>query len=371
MVRHPMRGGRKIKTMKKLIVKFDTSLVNSKLTSKPVYSLQMKDRPIYDDDMVFDEVVKEKTLPIDAGLLKFAFVSILTTAVKKVASDCIPRRIANCVKVLPTMRGTVDGPYSPYNPETCSTAIVVQSLSGVEKSVDMGKIQFVNIREGVKAVVKKITWRGAEEPKKLQVGHQIRCTGDFLNWLDGDSITLEWKAADGTDATFVITSIISEDSDVDTIMLEWPHVLDDVPPGTEVTFNFSLRGGIEDAEPNPSKVTVTVLSDEEPTPTGDEPVLERGYSEGEGHSDGQVYPYYPFILQGEHLTDAEVKIGYVEGGTPREEVVPDEKLTVSDSVIRIASDCVELEDAINAGGVVTFTVTTPNGSASYEAEVQE
>ena len=100
-------------------------------------------------------------------------------------------------------------------------------------------------------------------------------------------------------------------------------------------------------------------------------MLERGYSEGEGHSDGKVYPYYAFILQGENLTDAEVKIGYSDGGTPREVDVPDEKLTVSDSVIRIASDSVELEDAIAAGGVVTFTVTTPNGSDSYEAEVQE
>ena len=106
-------------------------------------------------------------------------------------------------------------------------------------------------------------------------------------------------------------------------------------------------------------------------PTGDEPVLERGYSEGEGHSDGKVYPYYAFILQGENLTDAEVKIGYSEGGTPREVTVPDEKLTVTDTTVTIASDSVELEDAIAAGGTITFTVTTPNGSATYEAEVQE
>ena len=109
-----------------------------------------------------------------------------------------------------------------------------------------------------------------------------------------------------------------------------------------------------------------------PTPTGDEPELERGYSEGEGHPDGQVFPSYAFILQGVHLDGAAVKIGYVEEGTPREVDVPDEKLTVTDTVIEIASDSVELEDAILSGSAtVTFKVTTPNGTATYEAEVQQ
>ena len=48
-----------------------------------------------------------------------------------------------------------------------------------------------------------------------------------------------------------------------------------------------------------------------------------------------------------------------------------EKLTVTDTVIEIASDSVELEDAIAAGGTVTFKVTTEHGTATYEAEVQE
>ena len=359
---------------KKIEVKFDTSPVDTRLASKAGHRLHMKEQPIYEDDRVFEEVVKEKTLPIDADLLKFAFVSIITTAVKKVASDCIPRKIADCLKVMATMRGTVKGPYSPYNPETCSTAIVVQSLKGVEKSVDMNKVQFVNVRQGVKAKVRKVTWRGADETKQIKEGFQIRCTGDYLTWLEGDYIELSWTAADGTPASATITSIIAEESDVDTIMLEWPTALDGVPVGTEVTFTFLLRGGIEEAEPNPSEVKVDVVSGDEPvppTPTGDAPEIERGYSEGEGHPDGQVFPLYAFILQGVNLDGASVKIGYVEEGTPREVDVPGEKLTVTDTVIEIASDSVELEDAIAAGGTVTFKVTTEHGTATYEAEVQE
>ena len=105
---------------------------------------------------------------------------------------------------------------------------------------------------------------------------------------------------------------------------------------------------------------------------GDEPEIERGYSEGEGHPDGQVFPYYAFILQGVNLDGAAVKIGYTEEGAYREVDVPDEKLTVTDTTITIASDSVELEDAIMSGSAnVTFKVTTAGGSATYEAEVQQ
>ena len=115
---------------------------------------------------------------------------------------------------------------------------------------------------------------------------------------------------------------------------------------------------------------VKYLRVEDPPP-GPAPELERGYSEGEGHSDGQVFPYYAFILQGVNLDGAAVKIGYTEEGAYREVDVPDEKLTVTDTVITIASDSVELEDAIMSGSAtVTFKVTTAGGTATYEAEVQ-
>ena len=116
---------------------------------------------------------------------------------------------------------------------------------------------------------------------------------------------------------------------------------------------------------------VTVLAGDAPVPPADAPDIERGYSEGEGHPDGQVFPYYAFILQGVNLDGAAVKIGYTEAGAYREVDVPDEKLTVTDTMITIASDSVELEDAIAAGGTVTFKVTTAAGTASYEAEVQQ
>ena len=203
----------------------------------------------------------------------------------------------------------------------------------------------------------------------VRQGAAFRINGKWLQMLDGDTVTASVKAESGETVTATCPVTDSDDDHIDATL---PAALSDASlAGREVRFTVRGRCGDPDAGVQEKSIAATLEAGESPTPTGDEPVLERGYSEGEGHSDGQVYPYYPFILQGEHLTDAEVKIGYVEGGTPREEVVPDEKLTVSDSVIRIASDSVELEDAIAAGGTVTFTVTTPNGSDSYEAEVQE
>ena len=142
---------KKENAMSKLIVKFDTHAISTDVDPSRSYTLQLLDRPVYDDSLVFREVVKEKTLPFDEDMLKFAFLSVLKTMTQKVAADCVPRKIGNYLKFLPTIRGKVKGPYSPYNPQTCSTAIVVQSLSGLEKTVNTANIQFVNVREGLKA----------------------------------------------------------------------------------------------------------------------------------------------------------------------------------------------------------------------------
>ncbi len=149
--------------------------------------------------------------------------------------------------------------------------------------------------------------------------------------------------------------------------------LSEAMPDGAATVVLTTRGwNTPDGDVRTMAHRVTVIAGTPPTPTGDEPVIERGYSAGTGHPDGQIFSSCAFILQGLNLTGASVKIGYIESGdTPREVDVPDEKLTVTDTVIEIASDSVELEDAIAAGGTVTFKVTTEHGTATYEAEVQE
>ena len=117
------QGDAEIKVKKKMKerVKFETSKISSDIDPSGSYKLHITERPIYDETRVFGEVVTEKHLPFDEDLLQFAFLAVLTTVSKKVSKDCNPRKIGNYLKFLPTIRGKVKGPYSAYNPATCST----------------------------------------------------------------------------------------------------------------------------------------------------------------------------------------------------------------------------------------------------------
>ena len=106
-------------------------------------------------------------------------------------------------------------------------------------------------------------------------------------------------------------------------------------------------------------------------PVGPAPDITRGYSEGEDHPDGCVFPNTAFNLVGTNLNGARVAIGWVDGDTMTYHEVPAEKLTVTDTVVTIAADCTELADGCNVGGVLTFKVTTTGGADTYEAEVME
>ena len=296
-------------------VKFETSKISSDIDPSGSYKLHITERPIYDETRVFGEVVTEKHLPFDEDLLQFAFLAVLTTVSKKVSKDCNPRKIGNYLKFLPTIRGKVKGPYSAYNPATCSTAIVIQSLSGLEKSVDMDYIQFVNARQGVKGVVKKLAWLGSSVDGQAKRGEKFLATGDNLTWLDGDRIEFSWARSDGSIATGTITTVAS-DSDVNHIVFDWPSALDGVADGTEVTFTFYLRGGIEEAEPNPSHKTVTVLAGDTPGPSG--PVFTKVTAPGHEDDpewankvsrDGQI------VILGTGFTDA-VTAEFSTDGTP-------------------------------------------------------
>ena len=190
-------------------------------------------------------------------------------------------------------------------------------------------------------------------------GASVKINGRFL-YSAGDTVKVCFQK--GTDAAVEVTTFTAVSDELLTFAC--PDAL--VAGG-------DYRYWVERTDAN----GITRKTDSKPVtvkgaaPVGPAPELERGYSEGEGHPDGQVFPYYAFILQGVNLDGAAVKIGYTEEGAYREVDVPDEKLTVTDTVITIASDSVELEDAVMSGSAtVTFKVTTAGGSATYEAEVQ-
>ena len=244
--------------MAKIQAKFDTYAVNSTLDPSGGYTLRLKERPIYDESQVFEEVVKEKTLPFDPALLEFAFLSVLKTMALKVSRDCNPRKVGNYLRFMPTLRGKVKGPYSPFDPATCSSAIVITSLSGLEKEVDRNYVTFVNANAGVRVIVNRVSWIGSDEPNVVKKGEAFGAYGTNLMFDSslGDTVTVTWKDASDTEHTATLTP---SESDYDHMKFSWPGALDEIAEGTELTFTFRTRGGIEDADEqvNVKKVVVT------------------------------------------------------------------------------------------------------------------
>lgn len=245
--------------MAKIIAKFDTVAVNTSIDPTGGYTLKLKDRPIYDESQVFEEVVKEKTLPFDKDMLEFAFLAVLKTMALKVSRDCNPRKVGNYLKFTPTLRGKVNGPYSQFDPATCTSAITISSMSGLEKAVDRDYVTFLNAKAGVKVTINRVSWIGSDEPNVIKKGQPFAAYGTNLmfNAALGDTVAAVWKDAGGEDHTLALTP---SESDYDHMKFAWPEGLNDVPVDAEVVLSFRTRGGIEDGDEQLNNKTVTVIA---------------------------------------------------------------------------------------------------------------
>lgn len=248
--------------MSKLIVPFDTYKVNTALDPEGGYAMRLGEQQIVEDVSVYEEVIKEKTLPLSPELLQFATSAVLNTMAAKTAADCRPRKIGGLIKCAAYTRGKLPGPYSAFDTDTCSAAVIFSSLKGVAKKVDLSKVQFVNSRTGLKVVIDRITYEGStSEVGVIMKTKAIVVTGLNLQFIstgdNPDSITLSWKDAGGTEHT---ASVTPSSSTVTEMKIPFPDALADVAEGTEITFRFLTRGGIEDADPQPNNKTVTLLA---------------------------------------------------------------------------------------------------------------
>lgn len=245
--------------MAKLQVKFDTVAVNTAIDPTGGYTLKLKERPIYDESQVFEEVVKEKTLPFDKDMLEFAFLAVLKTMALKVSRDCNPRKVGNYLKFSPTLRGKVKGPYSPFDPATCTSAITISSMSGLEKAIDGNYVTFVNAKAGTKVTITRISWIGSDEPNVIKKGEPFAVYGTNLmfNAAYGDTVTVSWTDAEGVRQDVALTPI---ESDYAHMKFEWTSELADVAADTILEFSFRTRGGIEDGDEQLNKKSVTVIA---------------------------------------------------------------------------------------------------------------
>ena len=265
------------------------------------------------------------------------------------------------MSVWAALTGSFPSADAAFDPERNALNLTVRLDESVRLAIVGATAQMVTDADLTKVRVDNVKDMEVERPVNLIHGQHVFRVAGYNLVLDDAGARVYLKGKAGTEHGVVVDEALSK-------QLFIAHTAE-LLEGGDYTLWVESRGGDAEGPLQKDRCRVKYLRVIDP-PTGDEPEIERGYSEGEGHPDGQVFPYYAFILQGVNLDGAAVKIGYTEEGAYREVDVPDEKLTVTDTVITIASDSIELEDAIAAGGTVTFKVTTAGGTATYEAEVQ-
>ena len=190
-------------------------------------------------------------------------------------------------------------------------------------------------------------------------GASVKINGRFL-YSAGDTVKVCFQK--GTDAAVEVTTFTATSDALLTFAC----------PAALVAGN-EYRYWVERTDAN----GITRKTDEKPvTVKGTAPVLPditRGYSEGhgEGEDDGKVFPGTGFVLEGTHFAGASVKITYQIAGSPSDVDVDPEDMTVSDTSIAIDAASTALQEAVQATGTLTFTVTTAGGSDTYNAVVME
>ena len=341
-------------------VPFDTYPVNPSLdpTGVGLFAMKLKDLQIVNDDSVFEEVVKEKTLPMSPELLEFGFRCVLSTMAERVSKDCRPRKVGNIIKATPYLRGKLKSAYSAFDKNTCSCAIVFTSLSGLEKSVNTEKyIQFVNTKTGTRVIIDRIVYEGCVDSSQIATimrGKGIAVTGLNCQWLEGDTCTLAWKDADGAEQTAEIVPISST---VTEMHFAWPEALNDAPLG-DVQMHFLTRGGIADGEPQPNDKTVTLI-EAELVPT----IAKVATPEKDGVQKGQGFQADGTNLGFNFATD-HVSVKWTgPDGTPRQAAI----VPLSATAEKIAFSSCELFDDLEAGTELTFEFELGGKVASKNA----
>ena len=328
-------------------VQFDTYPLNPVLdpSGAGCFAMKLQNLQIVNDDSVFEEVVKEKTLPMSPELLEFGFRCVLATMADRVSKDCRPRKVGNILKATPYLRGKLKSAYSPFDKNTCSCAIVFTSLSGLEKNVNTEKyIQFVNTKTGTRVIVDRIVYEGCVDSSQIATimrGKGIAVTGLNCQWLEGDTCTLVWKDADGVKQTAQIVPISST---VTEMHFAWPEALNDAPLG-DVEMHFLTRGGIADGEQQSNDKTVTLI-EAEVVPT----ITNVATSGSDGVVKGRAFEATGANLGFNFATDR-VSVKWTEGGvTSQSTLVP-----ISATAEKIAFNSCSLFADLPDGTALEFT----------------
>ena len=330
--------------MSKLKVTFDTVPVNALLDPTGGYSMRLTEQQIVEDETVYEEVIKEKTLPLSPELLQLAVHAVLQTMSTKTSQDCRPRKIGGIIKCAAFPRGKLDSPYAPFDPTNCTAAVIFSTLKGMAKKVDMNRVQFVNTKTGERVTIDRIVYEGcvkSEEIATIMRGKGILVTGLNCQWIEGDTCTLVWHDASGVEHS---AGIVPTESGVTQMKFAWSEALADVPTGSQIEFRFRTRGGNPEGQPQPNNKTVTLIEAER-VPT----VTKVATTGKDGIVKGQAFDAIGTNLGFNFATD-HVSVKWMEGDTPRQAAI----VPTSATAEKIAFSACELFDDLEAGTELTF-----------------
>ena len=330
--------------MSKLKVTFDTVPVNALLDPTGGYSMRLTEQQIVEDETVYEEVIKEKTLPLSPELLQLAVHAVLQTMSTKTSQDCRPRKIGGIIKCAAFPRGKLDSPYAPFDSEKCTAAVIFSSLKGMAKKVDMNRVQFVNTKTGERVTIDRVVYEGcvkSEEIATIMRGKGILVTGLNCQWIEGDTCTLAWKDADGAEQT---AEIVPTSSGVTEMRFAWPEALADVPAGSQIEFRFRTRGGNPEGQPQPNNKTVTLIEAER-VPT----VTKVATTDKDGIVKGQAFDALGANLGFNFATD-HVSAMWKEGEIPRQAAL----VPISATADKISFSACELFNELEDGTEVEF-----------------
>ena len=321
-------------------LKYKTQAVNTAIDPAGGYICRVVNADPVEDDAVFQEVIDALRLTESVFGLKKAMEAVIETAMRKTATDGVPRKVGGLFRTYITIRGKVPNGDSPFVALTGrgAGAYVRWGLSSeVQREVDYSAVSISNVRGGQSVTVNSIAYNGAEENAfDIRRGVPILVTGRNLVYIPGDLVTVS-RTVDGAEA--VLATLAPEECDYYHQSFAWPAELDGVAEGSELKFTFRLRGGDETASPVAVSKTVRVSSAETPpAPVVPEPTLT--YCHSEEHTEESdtnvVYEGYGLEFVGTNLTGATATATFQAG--PEEEpttlTVPANKLDIASQGLR-------------------------------------
>lgn len=242
-------------------IEFETVAINPSIDPSGGYWLRLKTPQPLADRTVFEEVAEILPIKVTPKTIAYILDATLSTAAAKVAQDGVPRKLGDLVKFYPVARGKVRGPYSVFDPATCSCHVAVCSLKGLEKRMDASRVRFTNARLGVIVTVASVMSVGGAREDTLVKGKAFCAYGENLAFdsAAGDTVTVEWTDGEGETQSAALTPRVS---DLRHMEFDWPAALAEVEPGTALTVVFRTRGGIADAETQENRREVVLAAAE-------------------------------------------------------------------------------------------------------------